>query len=246
MRYAAGIAFVDVELPSGDRSIGTAFHVGEGLFVTARHVVEGVRIVGLGTTQRSDVWGDVAADGSRPVLKSYRPADGTVVGMPMFHPDSTVDVALLRVEGIDAPALPLGSHLDDWFGQEMVLMKTIVLGYPPVPMSKVPILIASGAEVSAVFEGGDRYPRQRHPHFLLSAMARGGFSGGPALVGPDGWVLGLVTESLQHADKQLESGFLTLLTVEPILDCMAHHKVMPACVREPWDVGDGSTIWDRT
>ena len=39
-QLAAGIAYVAVETPTGDQSIGTAFHVGEGIFVTAAHVLE--------------------------------------------------------------------------------------------------------------------------------------------------------------------------------------------------------------
>ena len=37
-------AFVEVEYNDGRMSVGSAFHVGEGVFVTARHVVEGLTI----------------------------------------------------------------------------------------------------------------------------------------------------------------------------------------------------------
>src|SRR6185503_18471577 len=40
-KYAPAMAYVVVEKPNGDESIGSAFHVGEGVFVTARHVVDG-------------------------------------------------------------------------------------------------------------------------------------------------------------------------------------------------------------
>jgi hypothetical protein len=48
---ASSVAYVDVELPNGSRSIGSAFHLGEGVFVTARHVVEGNRIVEVCATE---------------------------------------------------------------------------------------------------------------------------------------------------------------------------------------------------
>ncbi len=38
-------ASVAVETTEGDQSIGTAFHIGEGVYLTARHVLEGKRIV---------------------------------------------------------------------------------------------------------------------------------------------------------------------------------------------------------
>jgi hypothetical protein len=36
-----------VRLPSGDEAIGTAFHVGEGVYLTARHVLDGNEVVSL-------------------------------------------------------------------------------------------------------------------------------------------------------------------------------------------------------
>ena len=48
---AHALAYVDVEKPNGDRNIGSAFHVGEGVFVTARHIVEGNKIVEVKITE---------------------------------------------------------------------------------------------------------------------------------------------------------------------------------------------------
>jgi len=36
-RFAPGVAYVDVEDSAGDRQIGTCFHIGENVFITARH-----------------------------------------------------------------------------------------------------------------------------------------------------------------------------------------------------------------
>src|SRR5690606_19671552 len=44
------VAYVEVyDSRTDTRGIGTAFHVGGGVFVTARHVIEGKRITRLGT-----------------------------------------------------------------------------------------------------------------------------------------------------------------------------------------------------
>jgi hypothetical protein len=48
-RYGCCMAYITVE-KDGDENIGSAFHVGDGVFVTARHVVEGSRNKGMRLT----------------------------------------------------------------------------------------------------------------------------------------------------------------------------------------------------
>ncbi|MGX1118000.1 hypothetical protein RKD37_003363 [Streptomyces ambofaciens] len=45
------MAYVEVESPNGDLGIGSAFHVGDGVFLTARHVVEDKRITEICMTE---------------------------------------------------------------------------------------------------------------------------------------------------------------------------------------------------
>lgn len=223
--YASAVAFVSVETHEGEQSIGSAFHVGEGVFITARHVVQNTKIRRIATTRRKD-------DSSGVVV-------GTLKQGPLFHPNDDADVALLIVDGIDAPAIPLGGHLDDWLGEEMVLYEVVVMGYPPIPFSKEPILVGTTAETNAVvrkYTGG-------HPHFILSSMARGGFSGGPVITDL-GYILGVVTESLGRNDQPAELGYHAVLTVEPIYSCMEHHGVTPKAVREQWG-HMGKLFWDQ-
>ncbi|PKQ89426.1 hypothetical protein CXK86_20485 [Paenibacillus sp. BGI2013] len=51
--YAAAVAYIAVETKDGEQGIGSAFHVGEGVFITARHVIEGNSILKMGTTERA-------------------------------------------------------------------------------------------------------------------------------------------------------------------------------------------------
>ena len=123
--------------------------------------------------------------------------------------------------------------MNNWLGQyELVLHQVLLLGYPPIPFSDHPVLVASAGEVNALIEkytGG-------HPHFIVSSMARGGFSGGPALVAYNEAdeqtgtaALGLVTESLNRNDQVTELGYTAVLTVEPIYDCLEKHGLLPTC-----------------
>lgn len=71
-------------------------------------------------------------------------------------------------------------------------------------------------------------------------MPRGGFSGG-LVITEDGFALGVVTQSLLMNREETELGFFTVLSVEPIYVCLAHHKLLPVCQRDGyaamWDIG---------
>ncbi|HEV2111389.1 MAG TPA: serine protease [Gammaproteobacteria bacterium] len=224
--YAAATAYVAVTDSAGIQHIGSAFHVGGGIFLTARHVVESNNINEIATTMGRYVLDPNGAVTFHDDPEKYRyipPAKGKLIRGPLVHPDPKIDVAALVVEGIDAAVIPLGSHLDDWMGgDEFVLNDVLVLGYPPVPTSTTPTLVATRAEVNAMI---DKYT-SKHPHFIVSAPARGGFSGGPCLVEFD-FALGLVTESLVHNAQPSELGFMSVITVEPLLVCLQHHGIVP-------------------
>jgi hypothetical protein len=210
--------------------VGTAFHVGEGVFVTARHVVDGRVIKEVGFGDRS------AIDRHPASLESLKNGEYGAVRItdgPYFHMDPAVDVACFRIDPFPASEIPLGGHLDDWLGQfELVLHRTLLLGYPPIPLTNEPVLVVSVGEVNSLV---DLYVGCRHPHFIISSMARGGFSGAPALVAYDELnseggtaVLGLVTQSLTRDQSQPELGYMAILSVEPIYDCLEQHGMLPA------------------
>mgnify|MGYP000280019024 CR=1 FL=1 len=231
-KYAAAVAYISVESVDGTQSIGTAFHVGDGIYVTAKHVVENKNIIEVATTERSikDAEDASEEDHARKIEFTHWPGKGKVIGGPYLHPDKDIDVAALKVEGIKAPVIPLGDHLDDWLGTELVLMEAVVLGYPPIPFSREPTLVATKAEVNAII---DKYTGG-HPHFILSPIARGGFSGGPAIT-RYGCTLGLVTESLTSNGNAPELGYLAVLSVEPIYNLLSHHSIVPDHVDRLWD-----------
>jgi hypothetical protein len=97
-------------------------------------------------------------------------------------------------------------------------------------MARQPILIGARAEVNAQV---DLYDTD-HVHFILSSMPRGGFSGGVA-VSEYGFALGVVTRSLTSNYSPVEMGFMTVVGVEPIYDCLAEHLLLPDVQAEGWD-----------
>jgi hypothetical protein len=156
---------------------------------------------------------------------------------PFFHPDASIDIAAFRASGIAEKAhyIPLGAHLDDWIGRgDFELSEAIILGYPPIPFTLAPILVAVRAEVNAVVDprGGGG------PHFIFSAMPRGGFSGGVA-ISEWNFAFGVVTQSLFAGDLPSELGYFATTSIEAVFNCLAHNKILPECQKEGWD-----GLWD--
>jgi hypothetical protein len=230
-QYAPCVGFIESVAADGQLGVGTCFHVGEGVFVTARHVIEGRRIQTIGFDDWHPLWTPDGAD----LAARKTPTHGvvSVVAGPHFHPNSKVDVACFKVNPFPEKYIALGGHLDGYLGRfELVLYRTLVLGYPPIPFADRPVLVASVGEVNALV---DKYVGG-HPHFIVSTVARGGFSGGPAMVAYNEdnekggtAALGLITESLGHGERDPELGYMAVLTVEPIYDCLKAHGLLPEC-----------------
>lgn len=225
---------ISVETREGDQCSGAGFHIGKGVIVTARHVIETNRILEL----RSEIYGT-----------GVTPAD------VIFATDSGVDLALLKTDfqldryltnetfmGADGPDVernsdkvdhvPVGLHLNDWIGDEFVLSKVLVMGYPRIPLSRETVLVAYEGEVSAIVDtfGG------RHPYFVISPMARGGFSGGPVISEYD-FLLGVITQAMIQEGEGPESGHFSLLTVEPLLELLAANGIRPPGIDdEIWEL----------
>jgi hypothetical protein len=114
------------------------------------------------------------------------------------------------------------------------------MGYPPIPFSSGPVLIAAEGEVQAVI---DKY-NGPHPHFVISCMGRGGFSGGPVL-SEYGFLLGVLTESLVQNEKAEELGYSSAISVEPLLALLHTNRIYPGKNREAIEVlFEGASHWD--
>lgn len=228
---------ITVRTQLGDLSNGSAFHIGDGWLVTAAHVVN---------------------DGKIEEIVSEYCSQYLEIEKIICHSDERVDLAILKTnldlnhyltkttihgspEGfVQTDHIEIGGHLDDWIGDELVLSKVLLMGYPPVPFSSGPVLLASEGEVNAVV---DKY-NGPHPHFVISNMGRGGYSGGPVL-SEFGFLLGVLTESLVVNNQSEEFGYSSAISVEPLLVLLQENGVYPGKNRETIEVLlEGADHWD--
>jgi hypothetical protein len=228
---------ITVRTKFGDLSNGSAFHIGDGWLVTAAHVVN---------------------DGKIEEIVSEYCSQNLEIEKIICHSDERVDLAILKtnldlnhyltkttiygsLKGfVQTDHIEIGGHLDDWIGDELVLSKVLLMGYPPIPFSSGPVLLASEGEVNAVV---DKY-NGPHPHFVISNMGRGGYSGGPVL-SEFGFLLGVLTESLVVNNQSEELGYSTAISVEPLLMLLQENGVYPGKNRKTIEVLlEGADHWD--
>jgi hypothetical protein len=88
VRAAGAVAFVAIIDAKGDEGIGSAFHIGNGIFVTARHVIDGVAIKETATTKSPHLTEEAGG-------KAAPPRRLEIVDGPYFGPEG-LDVAVFR------------------------------------------------------------------------------------------------------------------------------------------------------
>ena len=235
--YKVAMARITVKTPEGDLSTGSAFHIGDGWLVTAAHVLNGGEIE------------EVVGEEYSSHLK---------IEKMILHEDERIDLALLKTDFdlshyltqtkfqnptkgfVQTDHIQIGGHLDDWIGDELVLSKVLLMGYPKIPFANRPVLVAAEGEVQAII---DKY-NGPHPHFVISCMGRGGYSGGPVL-SEYGVLLGVLTESLVMNEKTEELGYSSAISVEPLLTLLQANGIYPASNRETIEVLiEGAGHWD--
>ncbi|MGV9559861.1 S1 family peptidase [Streptomyces sp. NPDC003522] len=236
--YKPCLLCVETEGKDGDLGVGTAFHIGDGYLVTARHVIEGRRLVSLIPAS----YGNVSLES----VKAIYPSDPEV-DLAILKTDFSLDHYMNhvrywgRTDVRKVDHIEIGGHLNDWIDDGLVLMKVVAFGYPPIPTSPEPQLVAVRGEVNAVI---DPYVGSKNPLFIISPMARGGFSGGPVLT-EDGWLLGVVTSSLLTDHAAPELGYGAVLTIEPLWELLFENRIFPASnadmmydLRHAWGLTD--------
>ncbi len=218
-QYAGAVAYIDVEDAEKKRGIGSAFHIGDGIFITAKHVIEGKNILEVATTKRIELIQGSQDESGEPDVTLIDPAVLSIVAGP--YEDEFDDVAVFKVdfEGLLLPAIKLGSHTTHEVSEnEFVLSNVIVIGYPPIPFTTTPNQVVASGQVNAVID----VRHSKYVHFVLSTMARGGFSGGVALT-ESGFALGLITESLGYGESLVETGYMSVLSIDAAVSLAVKH-----------------------
>lgn len=213
-KYCGAVAYVAVLDDKENEGIGSAFHVGEGIFVTAKHVVKGKKIKEVATTKRIEI--EIESEAPHASVKYIYPKVLELVDGPHYAEDDSADVAVFRVKSKDLlmPGIPLGYHTNNSIDDNsFVLQDAVIIGYPPIPFTVTPNQVVASGQVSAVIDVW----HSKYAHFVVSAMARGGFSGGLALA-EDGRALGVITESLVMNDGVPELGYMSVIGIEAAVD----------------------------
>lgn len=224
-KFAPGVAYIDVKDSAGDRQIGTCFHIGDYVFITARHVVEDRQIIKIATTNVG-----VRSAGTYNVA-TFTAGEAKTIEGPYYHPKPEYDVAALRLPELHAAQIPFLPIMDDQFENKLLLRTVVVMGFPPIPGSRSPVLVCARAEVNATFV--TYFDDQRL--YVISSLARGGFSGGPALTPPH-HCLGVITRAMVKEEHPVELGFMAVIPPLPILELLDHNKIMPGYLRaEVWE-----------
>jgi hypothetical protein len=237
--YKPCVLHIETEGKEGDLGNGTAFHIGDGYLVTARHVINNRIIKSIRSQHR-----EVSTNGISIYFSDDPEVDIAVLGTDFnldFYMSDKYRIIKGEKEVEKFDHIPLGTHLDDWIDDGFYLMEVVLMGFPPIPLSKYPVMVAVRGEINAVV---DPYAGCKNPLFVISPLARGGFSGGPVLVG-DGWLLGVLTNSLVENGSPPEMGYHAAISIEPLWEILFKNRIFPGknvemmyLIRHGWDISD--------
>src|SRR5215213_2630676 len=128
----------------GDLDVGTGFHIGDGLVVTARHVLRHM----INDEERDN-----------EVVSIERELDNEPLQIDQIyvHADNRVDLAILETDfntkpfpqrvvnsrSSRMPFLKIAWTLDEWLDDDFILSKVLIMGYPGIPQSTGPFLVTA-------------------------------------------------------------------------------------------------------
>ena len=220
-RYKCCVVQITVRTQVGDLATGTGFHIGDGYIVTARHVVErhSIESVAGSNSSRDVTIKNIFYPSSSKIDLAVLETDFSLQHYLQHYLEKTTIIENDKPkEKVDR--IPLGEHLDDWIGDELVLTRVVAFGYPRIPLSKEYVLVAVQGEINAVIDKNSA----PHPHFVISSIAREGFFGGPVISEYD-FLLGVLIESLTDGDQALENSFASVISIEPLLELLHKNKI---------------------
>ncbi|BAJ01169.1 S1 family peptidase [Shewanella violacea] len=218
-QYAGAVAYVTVEDDEQNEGIGSAFHIGDGIFVTAKHVIDNKKILEVATTKRIELTQETIDEEKEPEIIIIEPKVHNIIEGPFVNENEDISVFKVDLENDFFPSVQLGSHTShEITDSQFVLANVLVIGYPPIPFTNTPNQVVASGQVNAVID----VRHSDYVHFVLSTMARGGFSGGVVL-SESGFALGLVTESLGTGESLVETGYMSILSIDSAIELAVKH-----------------------
>jgi hypothetical protein len=210
---------VTVKNKLGDLDTGAAFHIGDGYFATARHVIDGFEEIEL---EHSKGFADIEKiEMQEKLLLEDDSIDVAVIKTQITFTDYYLKGLGSKRSGKDFNFVPLGVLLDDTVSDDHILGQVLLMGYPPIPMSDDAELVAVKGEINASIV---KYVGHSHYYHIISTVARGGFSGGP-VIDADGFLIGVYTESLNKSERDVELGFSAVLSIDPLLQLLKKNGI---------------------
>jgi V8-like Glu-specific endopeptidase len=207
-QFSGAVAYITVTDIEENEGIGTAFHIGEGIFLTAKHVIEGKTIKEVATTKLIELLEEKIQ--GKPKKTLITPSILQIIEGPYSHENEDIAVFKVDINNLFIPNIQIGSHTNhEVTDNDFILSNVVVIGYPPIPFTTTPNQVVATGQVNATIDVW----HSNYVHFVLSTMARGGFSGGVVLT-ESGAALGLVTESLGKSDSLVETGYMSILSIE--------------------------------
>lgn len=196
---------------------GTAFHIGDGILVTAKHNICGKFALKTQLDEPIEFSGEslLSSNSDIAVLKSgFRPRVLTIGSAAEGQP---------TVEKSSPVFIPIGAYFAPADMAPLYLLSDVfIFGFPPIPMTTRAELVAVRAQVNAFVS-----TRQNdHSLFILSSTARGGFSGGP-VIDRDKNLVGVCIEALYRDNQQIETGFAAAVCIDPLLDLLYANQLFP-------------------
>lgn len=215
-----------MEIDKNDKIMAaTAFHVGDGILVTAKHNVDHD-----GTFKLIDKNGKEFQHSQKflapgktdiAVLKTNFQSPGATVSMYTL-PTKTEPASLIH-ERRPSKFIKLNSKLNRAQLMKAYLLEDVYLfGFPPVPMTVSNHLISVKAQVNSIVLSS----QSDWPLLVISSVPRGGFSGGPVM-DQDGSLIGICIEALYEQSEPSFSGFTAAICIEPLLNLMKENDLRP-------------------
>lgn len=203
----------------GDIDIGTAYYIGDNMFVTAAHCV---------------------LDLSRFALQ-YQDGNQIKVSSVMFSDNNSIDLAIIKAD----EEIRLTPFM---LGDPNILDEVLVMGYPPIPGMDA-VLISETGSVSTFIPPAQKASAGQvvaetksylspMDYFMINCRVKGGNSGGP-VINEHGLVIGTVVSLVYDSQGGSDGGRYDIMGFGTCLSSKYILNVQQDGVTQEVEINDG-------